>query len=319
MAGRKSIFDSLGDSLSDSTDYLLEPGFDGEDKNAAKEKAIKSATEVPIASMVEFKDHPYRVDEEAEDFAQLVDSVKENGILYPILVRPHGKNKYEIISGHRRVAAAKAVGLIEVPVIIRVLDDDEATIAMVHSNFYREKILVSEKAKAYRMCMDAEKHQGIKGEDTAQKAGKDQDSKRQVYRYVRLSYLDDRYLQMVDDGVLAFNSGYELSFLDEDSLNALYEFISNFDKVPSLDQSVTLKKLHEDSGESLSYETIISTLSDKKEEKKASVKVTLDQKKLFEYFDPDTTVETMQSVIIELLDGYKSGKITLQNGDYTNK
>ncbi len=316
--GRKSIFDSLEDSLSDSTDYLLAPGFDGGDKEAAKEKVMKSATAIPISSLVEFKEHPYRVDEAAEDFQQLVDSINENGILYPILVRPLKKDSYEIISGHRRVAAAKAVGLKEVPAIIRVLNDDEATIAMVHSNFYREKILISEKAKAYRMCMDAEKHQGIKGIDSAKKAGKDQDSKRQVYRYVRLSYLNEHYLQMIDDGILAFNSGYELSFLDSDSLEALAEYIANFDKVPSLDQSIALKKLYEEKNDSLSYEMILSELSGKKEEKKPSVKVTLNEKKLYEYFAPETSVETMQSIILELLDGYKSGKITLQNGDYAD-
>lgn len=316
--GRKSIFDGLEDSLSDSTDYLLEPGFDGENKEAAKQKVIKSATEVPISSLVGFRGHPYRVDEQAEDFQQLVDSIKENGILYPLLVRSLKNDSYEIISGHRRVAAAKTAGFTEVPVIIRVLNDDEATIAMVHSNFYREKILISEKAKAYRMCMDAEKHQGIKGIDSATLTGKDQDSKRQVYRYVRLSYLNEHYLQMIDDGVLAFNSGYELSFLDENSLKALWEFITCFDKVPSLDQSIALKKLYEEKKDSLTYEMILAELGEQKEEKKPSVKVTLNAKKLYEYFTPETSVETMQSVIMELLEGYKSGKITLQNGDYAD-
>ena len=315
---RKSIFDNLEDSLSDSTDYLLDPGFNGKDKKAAKEAVIKSASEVPIDSLVGFKDHPYRVDEESEDFLQLVDSIRENGILYPILVRALKKGKYEIVSGHRRVAAAKVVGLSNVPVIIRDMNDDEATIAMVHSNFYREKILVSEKAKAYRMCMEAEKHQGIKGMDSAVKAGNEEDSRRQVYRYVRLSYLDEHYLQMIDDGVLAFNSGYELSFLDNESLKALSEYICNFEKVPSLDQSIELKKLYTENNDSLTYEKILAVLTDKKEEKKTPVKVTLNEKKLFEYFKPETSVETMESIIFELLDGYKSGKITLQNGDYAD-
>ena len=315
---RKSIFDNLSDSLSDSTGYLLGPDFEGEDKEAEKEKIVKSATEMPVSALIEFKEHPYRVDEESEDFQQLVDSIKENGIIYPILVRPLENDSYEIISGHRRVAAAKSAGLDRVPIIVRELNDDEATIAMVHSNFYREKILISEKAKAYRMCMDAEKHQGIKGIDSAEKAGKDQDSKRQVYRYVRLSYLNDAYLQMIDDGILAFNSGYELSFLDSESLEALSEYIANFDKVPSLEQSISLKKLYEGKNDSLSYGEILEQLSEKKEEKKAAVKVTLNEKKLYEYFEPETSVETMQSVIIELLEGYKNGKITLQNGDFAD-
>lgn len=315
---RKSIFDNLGDSLSDSTDYLLEPDFDGNDKQAAKEEVMKSAMEIPISGLVEFKNHPYHVDEETEDFQQLVDSIKENGILYPILVRPATKDSYEIISGHRRVAAAKVAGFVNVPVIIRVLDDDAATIAMVHSNFYREKIRTSEKAKAYRMCLEAERHQGIKGTDAAELAGKDQDSKRQVYRYVRLSYLNEYYLQMIDDGVLAFNSGYELSFLDEASLAALSDYICDFDKVPSLEQALVLKKVFEEKKESLCYADIVSTLNEKKEEKKPSVKVTLNEKRLYEYFEPDTSVEMMQSVILELLEGYKSGKITLQSGDYAD-
>lgn len=316
--GRKSIFDSLEDSLSDETDYLLDNSFDGKDKQAEKEKVIKSATNMAIANLVAFKEHPYRVDKESEDFKQLVDSIKENGILYPILVRPKDNDEYEIISGHRRVEAAQLAEIDEVPAIIRELDDDEATIAMVHSNFYREKILISEKAKAYRMCVEAEKHQGKKGVASAEKAGKDQDSKRQVYRYVRLSYLDNSYLDMIDQGILAFNSGVELSYLDAKSLDALAEFISNFEQVPSLDQSIALRKLYEEKKESLSYEAILAELSEKKEEKKPVVKVTLNEKKLYEFFEPETSVETMQSIILELLEGYKNGDITLKNGDYVN-
>lgn len=315
---RKSIFENLEDSLSDSTDYLLAPDFSGEDKNSAKEEIIKSATSISIDQLESFKNHPYRVEEDTDDFNQLVDSIKDNGILYPILVRPIEDNLYEIISGHRRVAAAKVAKLTEVPVIIRELNDDEAVISMVHSNFYRDKIRISEKAKAYRMCVDAEKHKGIKGDDTAKKAGGEEDSKRQVYRYIRLSYLNDDYLDMLDDGVMPFNVGYELSFLDQQSLEALLQYISNEDKIPSLEQSSSLKKLYEEKGESLTYKDLFDVLSQDKSEKKTSVKVTLDQKKLYEYFKPDTPVDTMQSVILELLDGYKSGKITLQYGDYAN-
>ena len=315
---RKSIFENLGDSLSDSTDYLLDSDFDGEDKDSAKQEVIKSASIMSIDQLESFKNHPYRVDEDTDDFNQLVDSIQKNGILYPILVRPIEDDTYEIISGHRRVAAAKVAGLEDVPVIIRKLNDDEAVISMVHSNFYRDKIRVSEKAKAYRMCMDAEKHQGIKGEDTAEKAGGNEDSKRQVYRYIRLSYLSDDFLDMIDDGVMPFNVGYELSFLDQESLEALLQYISNEDKIPSLEQSSTLKKLYEEKGESLSYKDLFEVMNSDKSEKKTAVKVTLDQKKLYEYFEPDTPVDTMQSVILELLDGYKSGKITLQYGDYAN-
>ena len=315
---RKSIFENLGDTLSDSTDYLLGSDFNGKDKESAKKEVIKSASTLSISQLESFKDHPYRVDEDTDDFIQLVDSIKNNNILYPILVRPLDNDSYEIISGHRRVAAAKVAGLTEVPVIVRELNDDEAVISMVHSNFYRDKIRISEKAKAYRMCMDAEKHQGIKGEDTAKKAGGDEDSKRQVYRYVRLSYLDDNYLDMIDDGVMPFNVGYELSFLDSDSLDALQQYISNEEKMPSLEQSLSLKNLYEDKGKSLTYKELFDVLSSPKEEKKTSIKVTLDQKKLYEYFEPETPVDTMQSIILELLDGYKSGKITLQYGDYAD-
>ena len=313
---RKSIYDRLGDTLSDNTSYLLDDDFDGDDKENAIKEVIQSAALVDISKLEAFKDYPYRIEEDIDDFIQLVDSIKENGIFYPILVRPKDNDTYEIISGHRRVAAAKAAGLTEVSFIVRMLNDDEATITMVHSNFYRDKIRISEKAKAYRMCLETEKHQGVKGEDTAEKAGKNEDSKRQVYRYIRLSYLEDSYLDMVDDGLLPFNVGYELSFLDEESRENLSAYISNEEKVPSLEQSMSLKNLYNQKEDSLTYKEIFEILNASKGEKKTAIKVTLDQKKLYEYFEPDMSVDTMQSIILELLEGYKSGKITLKYGEY---
>ena len=320
MSGKKGLFDNLDQKIADQTNFLMSSSGKGD--STAQKEALKSAIALPVGQLVCFKNHPFRVEEEGDEFDQLVDSIRSNGILYPILVRPLEKDKYEIISGHRRVAASKMAGLDKVPVLVRPLNDDEATIAMVHSNMYREKIRVSEKARAYRMYVDAEKHQGTKGEDTAKKAGDQMDSKRQVYRYVRVSYLTDELLQMVDDGVFAFNAAYEIAFLDSKSMAFVQKYVQEMERVPSLEQALNIKKLFEEKKKekkSLSYDDVCSLMADNKPEKKPAVKVTLNEKKLYDYFDLETSVDEMQEVIIALLDGYKNGTITLQNGSYSDK
>lgn len=281
--------------------YLLEPGAVQEPQLTGKEKDVL----LPAGKLVSFKNHPFQVETDGEDFRQLVDSIRENGLIYPVVVRPAG-GEYEIIAGHRRVAACREAGMEEIPSVIRELDDFEATILMVHSNFYRDKIRISEKAKAYRLCMEAEKHQGKKGTDTAFTIGKGEDSRRQVYRYIRLSYLSDPLLQMLDDGKMPVNTGVELAYLDEASQESVLEFMDNFSMVPSSAQAAALRKLYEEKGEPLSKEVVTSLLCEALKKKPAS-SISFKKKELQDYFAPNTDAEYMSGVILMLLEKYRDG------------
>lgn len=302
---KNNVFANLK-GMSDMS-YLLDPSvsdFSG-DINDVPERNANEAIE-NIEDLIPFENHPFHVDAEDENFLQLVDSIKENGLIEPILVRPKG-NKKEIISGHRRALASKIAGLKQVPVVNRVLDDYEATIIMVHSNFYRDKILISEKAKAYRMCMEAEKHQGKKGIDTAALIGKDHDSKRQVYRYIRLSYLSDALLEFLDNGKIPMVIGGELSYLDRESQDNLLHFIEEYTIYPTLEQAKALRKKQEGTQKSVSYEEIVAELTTSLK-KKMSNNVSFKKKDLQEFFADDTNAEYMSNVILVLLSKYRDGE-----------
>jgi ParB family chromosome partitioning protein len=303
-----NLYNNMG--LSDFS-YLLDPS--AVDAGQTMGVEIKNAeTTLKIADLVPFRNHPFHVDTESEDFQQLVESIRENGVIYPVLVRPMD-DKYEIIAGHCRVAASKMAGLNEIPAICKVMDDYEATIIMVHTNINgRGKILLSEKAKAYRMCMDAEKHQGRKGVDTAVMVGNGQDSKRQVYRFVRLSYLSDDFLRLLDDGKLPVTTGHELAYLDARSQEALYTYIEQFKKYPSMNQASKLRELYEVNHESLSFERIVTELTDAPKIK-AATKVSFKTKQLADYFDDGTDAEQMSNVILMLLTKYRNGEIELND------
>lgn len=304
MAKNDDIFSNM--NISDMS-YLLDPVSTSEASNALDESGSMPETIVPLKALKSFKDHPFRVDTEGEDFQQLVDSIRENGLIYPILVRPSGE-LYEIIAGHRRAAACEEAGILEVPVIIRDMDDFDATILMVHSNFYRDKILISEKARAYRMCMDAEKHQGKKGVDTAVLVGKEHDSRRQVYRYIRLSYLSNEFLEMLDLGRIPVNVGVELSYLDEDTQSTLIGFINEYHILPNIEQANSLHKRAEESQSSLSYESIVAELVTGFQ-KKSSNSVSFKKKDLRDFFDENADAEYMYDVIIKLLQKFKNGEV----------
>ncbi|MBR2045255.1 MAG: ParB/RepB/Spo0J family partition protein [Agathobacter sp.] len=261
---------------------------------------------LPIDQLHSFKNHPFKVNTTANDFWDLVESIREHGILIPIIVRP-STDGYEIIAGHRRVAAAKMAGLTEVPVIIRALNDFEATIIMVHTNIAREVISHSEKAKAYRMCHDIGKHQGKAGLDTAEEIGKEHnDSKRQVQRYIRLSYLCEDLLEFVDSGKLAFNTGVYLAYLDEDSQQNLLVFIEQYKLFPSFEQAELLKNTYSSTKRTLSYEKIIALLVTPVKVKPIT-KVSFKTKEIASYFDEGTTTEVMSDTILMLLRKYRNG------------
>ena len=300
MPKNKDMYSNLTDMS-----YLLDP--DAMDNDSEKEG--DSETIIKISDLLEFKDHPFNVNTGSADFEELVESIKENGLIYPILVRPVD-DKYEIISGHRRVAACKAAGLNEVSAIVRPLDDYEATILMVHSNLYRPEISISEKANAYRMCMEAEKHQGIKGVDTAAAIGEEvSDSRAKVYRYIRLSFLQQELLKMVDEKKLTINAGIELSYLDEAAQDVLWNFVTSYDIVPSNEQASAIRKEWNEE-KHISKEFLISVLIGK--EKKVARSFSLKKKEINEYFDADCDSEYVSKVIHTLLRKYKDGELKIE-------
>lgn len=294
---KKNIYEDM--NLGDMS-YLLDDSADiGVQKN-------NNETLMSLERLIPFKEHPFRVDTDEESFQQLVDSIKENGLIYPILVRPMGE-QYEIIAGHRRVAACREAGVPEVPAVVRAMDDFDATILMVHSNFHREKILISEKAKAYRMCMDAEKHQGKRGVDTAAAIGKDHDSKRQVYRFIRLSYLSDDFLELLDNGKIPMNTGVELSYLSAEVQEILWNVMQEYALYPSAEQAGTLRKLYGETG-AISYQDIVVIMTEALKKPKSVNNISFKRKDLQEYFEEDTDAEHMATVIKVLLSKYHDGE-----------
>ena len=203
------------------------------------------AAQLSVEKLRPFEGHPFKVKDDAE-MEQLVQSIHTQGLLTPIAVRPIENNEYEVISGHRRLHACKKAGIETIPALIYVLDRDAATIAMVDSNLHREKILPSEKAFAYKLKMDAIRHQGTSGQ-LGQKWTRDEisdsDSGRQVQRYIRLTELIPEILQMVDNGKIALTPAVELSYLTKLEQQDLLETMESEDCTPSLSQAIQLKRL----------------------------------------------------------------------------
>ena len=205
------------------------------------------AAQLPVEKLRPFEGHPFKVKDD-EEMEQLIQSIRTQGLLTPIAVRPIENNEYEVISGHRRLHACKKAGIEMVPALIYALDRDAATIAMVDSNLHREKILPSEKAFAYKLKLDAIKHQG---KTSRQDVGKsesadlvsDAESGRHVQRYIRLTELIPEILQMVDDGKIALTPAVELSYLTKLEQQDLLETMESEDCTPSLSQAIQLKRL----------------------------------------------------------------------------
>ncbi len=200
-------------------------------------------TTIPLSQLHSFKNHPFRVMDD-EKMQETVESVEQYGIIQPGIVRPC-ESGYEVVAGHRRWRACELAGLTEMPVIIRELDDDAATVLMVDTNIQRENILPSEKARAYQMKYEAMKHQGSKGDKhTAEAVGeKAGDSGRTVQRYIRLASLTDGLLDMVDEGKIAMSAGERLSYLTEQEQTWVVEAVQNADIYPSTIQAEQLKEL----------------------------------------------------------------------------
>ncbi len=267
--------------------------------------------EIPLDQLKPFRNHPFKVRDD-QRMLDTVDSIREYGVLVPAIARPDPEGGYELISGHRRKRGCEMAGLQTMPVIIRDLDDDAAVLVMVDSNIQREELLPSERAFAYKMKLEALKHQGARSDLTssqlgtklradellAQQAG---ESRNQVQRFIRLTELISELLDMVDERKLAFNPAVEVSYLKRDEQRMLLEAMDAEQTTPSLSQAQRLKKFSQEGR--LTEEAMSAIMS---EEKKSEMdKVTLRSDTLYKYFPKSYTPKQMEQTIIRLLDVWK--------------
>ncbi len=244
---------------------------------------MKSTKNIAIEKLHPFENHPYKV-QDNEEMEALAESIQENGIVSPVIVRPleNTTDEYEIISGHRRVMASKKAGVEEVPAFVVSLDRDAAAIVLVDSNIQREHILPSEKAFAYKMKLEAMSRQGKRTDLTSDQLGRkletaeiigeqSGESKNQIRRYIRLTYLNKQLLDMVDEGRIAFTPAVELSYLNEIEQQDLVEVISECDATPNLSQACRFKKMSVEQG--LTPESIAEILNEKKANQKPMFKI----------------------------------------------
>ena len=267
------------------------------------------AAKLPVTALHPFKDHPYKV-QDNEEMDALVESIRENGIMSPLIVRPleNSEKEYEVVSGHRRLHAAEKAGITEVPALIYTLDHDAAAIAVVDSNLHREHILPSEKAFAYKMKMDALKHQGKRNDLTSDRVGpkltveeiSDFDSATQVKRYIRLTHLIPELLAYMDDGKMALSVGVELSYLYEEHQRAVAEASEYYDCTPSYAQAVRLRKESAEKYCILTPNRIFKILGEEKANQRE--KVSFQVGDLRKYFPENYTAREMQDIILRLLE-----------------
>ena len=266
---------------------------------------------LPIDKLRPFENHPFRVKDDAE-MDQLVFSVLTQGLLTPIVVREIDTEEYEVISGHRRLRACQKAGIETVPALIYSMDRDAAIIALVDSNLHREHLLPSEKAFAYRMKMEAMSHQSQRSDltssqvatklDSASSIGKSQgESRDQVFRYIRLTYLIPEILQMVDEKKIALTPAVELSYLTESQQRDLLETMESEDCTPSLSQSQQLKKLSQSGA--LDMDRILELLQQPKANQEE--KLRFDLKDIRHYFPKNYTTERIQKTILQLLEKFE--------------
>lgn len=255
---------------------------------------------IPLSELHPFPGNPYKVIDD-EELQAMADSIQDYGVISPLVVRPRDEGGYEIISGHRRKKACEKVGLDTVPAFVRDMDRDTAVIALVDSNLHREHILPSEKAFAYKMKLEAIKHQGIACGQLVHKSrdlvSENNESGRQVQRYIRLTELIPPILQMVDDGRIAFSPAVELSYLAEKEQYNLLETIESEDCTPSLSQAQRMKKLSQDG--KLNTDAIFAIMTEEKPNQKEQIKLPKDRIKKF--FPKDYTAKQMEEVIMKLL------------------
>jgi len=267
---------------------------------------------LPLTDLHPFPDHPFQVRDD-EEMRETIQSVKEYGVIVPAIVRPREEGGYEIVAGHRRKYACEQAGLDTMPVLIRNLDRDAATIIMVDSNLQRENILPSERAKAYKMKLEAIKRQGARNDLTSDQVGQKSkwsieqiaeqagESKSQVQRYIRLNELSPELLQMVDEKKIAFNPAYELSFLKPEEQQMLVTTIDYEQATPSLSQAQRMKKFSQ--AGRLNEDSMLAIMSEEKKPEKFSL--TFDGDRIRKYFPKSYTPLQMENTIIKLLEAWQ--------------
>ena len=275
-----------------------------EERDDAKLERVK---EIPLTELHPFKDHPFKIQND-DEMKRLMESIQKFGTLTPALARPLPEVGYELISGHRRLAACQVLGIETMPVIVREMTDDEAVIAMVDANLQREHILPSEKAFAYRMKLDAIKHQGVTSAQLGQKllsvekVAKDAgESRNQVKRYIRLTYLIPELLSMVDDGKIAFNPAVEISYLDKAEQRVLLDAMEQNDCTPSHAQAIRLKKLSQEGV--LQDQTIYNILAEQKPNQQEQYK--FKREDIRKYFPKSYTDKQVCDTVIKLLEQWQ--------------
>ena len=282
--------------------------------SAADAAAKEKRTELPLSDLHPFEGHPFKVLDD-ELMAQTVESIKQIGVVSPLIVRPDPEGGYEILSGHRRLHAAQLAGLETVPVIVKEMDDDAAIIFMVDSNLQRENILPSERAFSYKMKLEAMKHQGERGDLTSAQVGPKSwaaqvvaeeagDSKSQVKRYIRLTNLIPEILDMVDEKKIAFNPAVELSYLKPSEQKEFLEAMDYAQASPSLSQAQRLKKLSQEGGCTL--DAMCEVMNEIKKDELDHV--TIKNEVLRKYFPKSYTPKQMQDTIIRLLEKWQRSK-----------
>ena len=265
---------------------------------------LERVRNIPLSELHPFKDHPFKILNN-EEMQRMIESIRKVGAITPALARPMPDGGYELISGHRRLAACQVLGIETMPVIVREMSDDEAVIAMVDANLQRETILPSEKAFAYKMKLEAIKHQGMTSVQLGQKllsrssvAADAKTSETQIQRYIRLTYLIPKLLSMVDDNKIAFNPAVELSYLDSDQQRVLLDAMSLNDCTPSHAQSIRLKKLSQEGV--LDEQMIYAVMSEEKPNQQEQIR--FKREDLKKYFPAGYTDEQMRRDIIKGLE-----------------
>ena len=283
------------------------------DESRAEAQLEKVVTLNP-ADISDFPNHPFKVKQD-EAMAEMVDSVKQYGVLVPALVRPKADGGYEMVAGHRRKCAATLAELSEIPCIVRDLTDDEATIIMVDSNLQRETILPSEKAFAYKMKLEAMKRQGQRSDLTSaplepklkgsrsneELAASSPDSRSQIQRYIRLTELIPSVLDMVDSSKIAFRPAVELSYLSKEQQQSLYDTMECEDCTPSLAQAIKMKEFSRDG--KLTEEVILSIMQEEKPNQREQFK--MPKERISKYFAPGTPAQKIEDTIVKALELYR--------------
>ena len=296
----------------DTSGIRLKPCVDLFSTEASRQDAsLEKIREIPLDQLVPFKDHPFKVIDD-ESMMDTVQSIREHGILLPLIARPMPDGKYEIVSGHRRSHAGKLAGLETVPVIVRELDDDAAVILMVDSNLQRENILPSERAFAFKMKLEAMKHQGQRNDLSLCQVGTRSradeklaqsvnESARTIQRYIRLTELLPELLDLVDERKFAFNSAVEVSYLNPEEQGWLAETIDSEQSTPSRSQAQRLKRFSQDG--KLTEDMVLAIMSEQK--KPETERIVLQSRQISQYFSPSATPKEMETSILSMLDTAK--------------